>query len=263
MNVRTWITVFALGCLSTAAGRYAPAQEAPTSLTELLHRGDVFYAAFNNAEAHHTFLDAFAVAPNAFDVLVRLAKTTVELGMDVEAAEQMEEAEALYSEAVGYAEELLRLFPDSAKTYFHLIRTQGKLALFRGGREKVETGRNVEQYGRRGLELDANDPDLHAGFGIFKREVAHLSWVERTFAKALFGHIPEGTRAEAIQFLERAIALRPDFTFAHFELAVTYVGMGEREAAAEEFQKALDLPAATTQDVRNRDIARRMLERLR
>ncbi|MEZ4703281.1 MAG: tetratricopeptide repeat protein [Rhodothermales bacterium] len=238
------------------------AQSGPALLQETLERGDALYAQYQNGEAHDLFLAAYEVASESYDVLARLARTTSELGMDMEAEGKTEQARNFYQEAVGYAEQLERLFPDSAQTYFHLIRTRGKLALFLGGKEKVQTGQHIERYCQRGLELDADDPELQVSYGIFQREVADLSWLERTLANTLFGRVPAGSKDNAIQAFKRAIELRPDFAFAYYELGVTYMGMGEYKLAGEAFRTSLDLPASTTQDIRNRVIARRMLDRL-
>ncbi|MDZ4698807.1 MAG: tetratricopeptide repeat protein [Rhodothermales bacterium] len=260
--VRAWRIGMLSGMMMLAGVGSTAAQSGPASLDQLLERGDALYAQYQNDEAHTLFVSAYEVAAESFDVLARLARTTVDFGMDLEADGEMDRAASLYEEAMGYADALERLYPDSAETYFHLIRTRGKLALFRGGKEKVETGRHIERYCQRGLELDENDPDIQVSYGIFQREVADLSWIERTFARALFGAVPSGTKEEAVRALLRAIELRPDFAFAYYELGVTYMGMGDQKRAGEAFRASLDLPASTTQDIRNRVIARRMLERL-
>jgi tetratricopeptide (TPR) repeat protein len=260
--VRAWrIGLFLGGMMLVGVGTTA-AQSGPASLDQLIERGDALYAQYQNDEARALFVSAYELATESFEVLARLARTTLEFGMDLEAEGEMNRAASLYEEAVGYADALERLYPDSAQTYFHLIRTRGKLALFRGGKEKVETGRHIERYCQLGLGLDENDPEIQASYGIFLREVADLSWIERTFGRALFGAVPSGTKDEAVRALLRAIELRPDFAFAYYELGVTYMGMGDQKRAGEAFRASLDLPAATTQDIRNRVIARRMLERL-
>lgn len=260
--VRAWRTGLSFGMMMLVGVGTTAAQSGPASFDQLLERGDALYAQYQNDEAHSLFASAYELAAESFDVLARLARTTLEYGMDLEADGEKDRAASLYEEAMAYADALERLYPDSAQTYFHLIRTRGKLALFRGGKEKVETGRHIERYCQRGLELDENDPDIQVSYGIFQREVADLTWIERTFARALFGAVPSGTKDEAVRALLRAIELRPDFAFAYYELGVTYMGMGDQKRASAAFRASLDLPAATTQDIRNRVIARRMLERL-
>ena len=152
-------------------------------------------------------------------------------------------------------------FPDRPETYFHLSAAYGNLALFKGGKSKVKIGRDVEQYAKKAIELDSTYAPAYVALGLFYREVSDLNWVQRSFAKVLFGGVPKGSKEDAVAMLERAIALDPNFSLAHFELAITLEKMGRKEEAIPHLRKVIELPPATTQDVRNKEIARELLEK--
>ena len=233
-----------------------------SGLSALLDEGDGHHQRYENQQAIDVYEEAREIAPEAFDVLSRLAETYNHLGNDFKSNGQKEEAEMAIRQAVAYAETMLELFPEEAQTYFLLAATSGNLALFQGGRDKVKTGGGVEGHCMRGLEIDPNHVGLLVAYGVFNREVAGLSWVERTFARTFFGAVPKGSMEQAVEVLTKATTLDPDHHLAHYELAVTYYAMGQRAEARSTFLEVVELPAQTSQDIRNRVIAQEMLGRM-
>jgi tetratricopeptide (TPR) repeat protein len=225
-----------------------------------LAAGDSAYARFDNLGAVEAYERAGDLAPDAFAVVTRLARTHNEYGMDRQAEGDDEAAEAQFITSVAYADRLERLFPEQAETYFYLTVTNGNLALFRGGREKVRIGRKVEVYCLKGIALDSTYAKNFVALGIFRREVAKLSWFERLAARALFGGIPQGSFEEAEQLLSRAAELDPTLPMAQYELALVFEAQGRRDEAADRLRRSIRLPARNTGDLRNRVRARRLLD---
>ena len=233
-----------------------------TRLWAYLTEGDQFYNQLDNRRAIDAYRKAHREDSSSYPVLVRLARTLNEFGKDLEVEERRKEAKFVYEEANHLTDELLRLFPDSARTYLYLAAVKRNYALFEGGRQKLEVGREVEMHCRKGLSLDSTDADLHIAFAVFNREATDLGWVERTVAQALFGPLPDGSKELSKRHLMRAIALDPTSNLAHFELALTYLAMGERDEAIAMLENVKTLRIRTTRDRRNRELAMRMLERL-
>ncbi|WP_456424535.1 tetratricopeptide repeat protein [Rhodocaloribacter sp.] len=255
---------FALVMLvSTVAAQTPPADSSRIDETveALLRRGDALYAAFDNNSALDSYKSAYTRAPDRFDVLLRLTRAYHDLAKDLLAAGSKKAAEEAIRKAVAVAEEMKEKFPDRPETYFQLAAAYGNLALFKGGKSKVKIGRDVEQYAKKAIELDSTYAPAYVALGLFYREVSDLNWIQRSFAKVLFGGVPSGSKEDAAAMLERAIALNPDFALAHFELAITYEKMGRKEDAIPHLRKAIELPPATSQDVRNREIARKLIEK--
>ncbi|GIV59609.1 tetratricopeptide repeat protein [Rhodocaloribacter litoris] len=233
-----------------------------TTVAALLSRGDALYRRFDHAAALDAYRSAYARAPESFDVLLRLARTHNDLAQDLLAAGSKQAAEEHFVQAVAFAEQLREHHPERPETYFFLAATNGNLARFRGGKEKVRIGRAVETYARKAIELDSTYALPYVALGIFYREVSELSWVQRTFAKVLFGDVPSGSKEDAVAMLQRALALDSTLVIAHYELAMTYLAMDRASLAIPHLRRVLALPPFTSQDRRNREKARQLLAEL-
>jgi len=258
MTVPSLRCLFLVSCLLFTA-RMSEAQTGTTP-EALLAEGDAAYARFDNPAALDAYRQAHQLAPQSFDVLMRLARTTNDYAQDLLVAGEKDAAEARFDEAVAYAEVLHERYPDRAATYFFLAATYGNLALFKGGKGKVRIGRTVEEYSRKALALDTTYALPYVVLGIFYREVSNLSWFQRTFANALFGGVPDGTKEDAVRMLTHAIALDTTLSVAHYELAMTYAAMGRKDDALPHLRQAAILPPFNTQDRRNQAWAAELLK---
>jgi len=234
-----------------AYAQFAQSLLPDTTVSDFLALGDARYADFDNPGAMALYQRAAKRVPHNFDVLMRLARTMNDTAKDLLAAHNKKAAERVMDRAVAVVDTMQARFPDRAQTYFYLAATYGNLALFKGGKSKVRIGRAVEQFARRAIALDSTYALPYIALGIFYREVAGLSWIQRTFAKLLFGGVPEGSREDAVRMFEQSLALDPDINLTHFELALTYRAMKKNDAAIAELRNVIHLPPFTTQDRRN------------
>jgi tetratricopeptide (TPR) repeat protein len=230
-------------------------------LAALKAEGSRGYAAFDNPRALAAYERALRLAPTDFDLLISITRVANDLAQDLMTAGQKSQAEQRFQQAVGYAEALKRHHPSRVETYFFLAATYGNLALFKGGKEKVQLGRDVETYCKRAIQLNPRYALSYVALGIFYREVSDLNWVQRTFANALFGGVPSGTKQDAIRNFTRALELDPALSVAHYEIAKTYEALGQREQAATHYRRVVELRPANTQDRRNQDWSRELLRR--
>ncbi|GAB5518742.1 MAG: hypothetical protein RhofKO_09930 [Rhodothermales bacterium] len=238
----------------------APAQEAD-AFAQALERGDAAYATFDNAGALEAYTDAYRLSATDFEVLSRMARTYGDLAQDYLANNQRGTAKETFETAIRYADELMQHHPERAEAYFFQAATRGNLALFAGGKKKVEIGRDVEANIQRALDIKPDYALAYLAYGMFKREVADLSWVQRNVAKLLFGDVPSGSKDEAADLLQQAVQHDPSLTRAHFELAITLEQLGRKQAAIEAMQAALALPDLTREDQRNRERGAVLLNR--
>ncbi|MEM6646436.1 MAG: hypothetical protein AAF730_09305 [Bacteroidota bacterium] len=239
----------------------APLQWSAAQNADPLALGDAAYAAFDNATAVQAYVEAYRADTTSFEVLTRLARTYGDLAQDYLANDQRDTAKETFETAIGYADALLAHHPECAETYFFQAATRGNLALFAGGKKKVEIGRDVEANIQRALDIDPDYALAYLAYGIFKREVASLSWLQRNVARLLFGALPSGSKEEAADLLRQAVQYDPSLTRAHFELAVTLEQIGQKEAAIDAMEEVLALPDINTEDQRNRQRAEALLDR--
>lgn len=212
--------------------------------------------------ALEAYRKAFEIAPASYEVLARLARTANDYGMDIKAEDGDDEARSIFENALTYAESLETNYPDNPKVYTYLANIEKNLALLVNGRDKIEFGLKVQDHCTKGIELNPDDSELYVTYAIFNRDIADMHWVERTLTGALFGQFPYGSRELALELLLKAIQLNPSLHIAHYEIAVTYINLGLHDEAVPYLQNALKLAAQTTQDNRNRELAKLMLERL-
>ena len=149
--------------------------------------------------------------------------------------------EARMEAAVELSRRAVRAGPGISRTHTTLAASLGKLALFRGGKRKLELAREVGREARRAAELDPQDFAPFTVLGVLERELATLNPLLRGFAGALFGGVPDATLARSKALLERAVRLGPGYVAPHLELARTYAEMDREAEARAELEKALAL----------------------
>lgn len=190
------------------------------------------------------------------------ALTTAEnmLGLDLLAEGHKDSAEVHFERAVETAEQMAEAFPDSAESYFSLAAAKGNLALLKGGKTKVRLGREVEQDALRAVEIDSTYSDALSVLGVFYREVAQLSWLERLVAKTLFGGLPSASLEKSERYLRRAVKADPDSPFAVYELGETLIKMDRPDEAKRLFEKLMTLEPRNSENARQIADARAWLE---
>ena len=232
------------------------------SVDQLLQSGDSLYAAFENEAALQMYQQALTLDSTSFDARLRVTRTSYDYGLDLVAAGNSDTAFDRFEASVRHARTMTRQFPDSAQAHFLMAAMAGNLALFKSGREKVLLGRMVETHSKTAISLDSLFAYPYVSLGIYYREFARLNWLERALAKMFFGRLPDVSMEEAHHMLTRALELRPNFPFLHFELAMTFLSENQPVRAATHLETLIALPPETTQDKRNQEYARRLLKEL-
>lgn len=251
--LRAFFLALALVGALPAAARQAP--DDPES------RGDRLAAAFDNAGAIEAYEEALARLGDqaGYELRAKHAHVTIDRGMDLAWARDLEAAEPVITRGMELAQALKADYPDRAETWLLLAIANGSAAQFRSGREKVRAGWDIEAYCKEAIRLDPSFPLPYIALGKFYGEIAGLNWFIRQIAQALYGRIPKGSYEQSLEMLDRAIELDPNVSIAHYERGVTLFHM-KRDAEAEAaWRRALELPPMTTRDVQhNRRIRRRL-----
>lgn len=87
-----------------------------------------------------------------------------------------------------------------------------------------------------------------------------MNWFERALANTLLGGLPDGGFEEAVQSLQKAIALAPTIIRHRFELGMVYLEMEKPSEAKKVFSEAITLPVILASD---NDRIERMKRRLK
>jgi len=219
-----------------------------TGIKDYLESGDESYSKFNNVEAISYYEKAFNNNPDNFNVLLRLVRTYNAAGEEYYEYRNKTEAEYYINKALEFADKFRNKFPDSSAAYSYLAMSNGNIALFKGGKEKIKYARLVEQNAKKSISLNPNSYLPYIILGIYYREIAGLSWWERAFANAFWGSVPNGTYEESEKMLKKALSFDPNMIVANYQLAKTYRQMDREPDEKALLQKVLLLPIRDFRD---------------
>lgn len=255
---RTRVTqyIFFLGLIG---GLCCASQLFAQDVQTFLKQGDEYYEQLDNAKALAEYEKAYELAPDDFDVLMRLTRSCNNVGEDIDS----DDSEPYFERAVEYAEKMLDLYPEKAETHYFLSVSYGNLAMFSGGKTKVKLSRNVKEHAEKAIELDPDHPESYVVLGIYYREIANLNRFLKAFAKIFFGGLPGGSNEDAEQAFLKALELQPGYINAHFQLAKAYEKMKEKEQAIAHYEQVLELPIRDHQDQAIKTKAEKRLDEIK
>jgi tetratricopeptide (TPR) repeat protein len=124
----------------------------------------------------------------------------------------------------------------------------GKLALFQGGRQKVELSKEVKAEAEKAVALDPNEDLAYHVLGVWNREMVELNWMLKKFAEVLYGRFPPASMDEALRDLRKASALAPNVVPHQVELGVTLAAARQWEEAKTTLDHALAMPKSWVTD---------------
>ncbi len=239
-------------CVTAATAQPDPARAAES-------RGDSLMQAFETAAAVEAYRSGLAAAPADVTLLWKTSRALLNLAEERPGKDGDEEA---YREAVDLGRRAAQEAPDLARAHATLAAALGKLALFQGGKRKVELAREVQSEAELAARLDPSDFAAFVVLGILNRELATLNPLLKAFARTFFGRLPEASVEASAAHLERAVALAPDFVTPRVELALTYLEQDRDEAAREELRRAIALPPKEQLDRLRQREAQELLEEI-
>lgn len=221
--------------------------------------GDVYRDAFNSKMALESYLNANREDSSNATYIWKIVREYTDLGFF---ADSDDDTKAHYADAEKWARDCVSMFPDNADCHLFLSVAMGRVALFSGGKKKVNLSKEVKEEAVKAIELNPNLDGSYHVLGRWNREVANLSWFLRAAAKIIYGGLPSASNEDAIKNFDIAIDLRPDRMLHYFELGVTYKELGEKAKAKEAFEKCLSMEVAERQDAGRQEDSREFLKKL-
>jgi tetratricopeptide (TPR) repeat protein len=240
---------------------YIPAEAREHKSSQaLIAAGDAAYARFDNRAALESYQSALQQDPLSYEAAWKLSRAYVDVGENLD---DKGERRAHYEKAHEMAEKAVEIEPGGAKGHLWLSIALGRVALDAGGKEKVKLSKEIKMEVDRALAIDPMEDVAWHVLGLWHRNVATLSWIERKFADIFLGGVPkEATLEEAVRCLKRAREINGQHVNHHLELAITYEMIGERDLAAEGYRKVLALPVSDGDDPKHKKEAEARLKGL-
>ena len=157
----------------------------------------------------------------------------------------------------------MRLNPNDSKGHVYLSVAVGKLALFLGGKQKVELSKEVKTEAEKAVDLNPKEDIAYHVLGVWNREMVELNWVLKKFAELLYGRFPPASFDQATANLRKATELAPNVVAHHVELGITLADARHWAEANKELEHALAMPKAWATDDHYKGLAKKKLEEVK
>lgn len=248
MSRSLWLAFLLLAVSSAVA--------AEPDIVATLAAGNAALSNFDLAGAVAAYTEAVKLSPNDYEANWKLARALVNQGT---LSKDPDAQKALFQRAAELAQAAVGLNPADPKGHVQRAIAVGKLALYLGGKQKVEMSNLVKAEAEKAIRLNPNEDLAFHVLGIWNREMAGLNWFLRKFAELLYGKFPAASLDTAIDDLRHAAALAPNVVPHHVELGITLADARRWDEADKELERALAMKKAWVTDDYYKDLARQTL----
>jgi tetratricopeptide (TPR) repeat protein len=254
---RSLIVSAVLICLLT--GSLFAGVSIPDSVAKYMEIGDKFAEKFEHLKAAFTYEKVLKYDPNNYEALWKAGDERTEFA---DGHENEKVKQANFEMGTAHCEKAVSVNPDGWEGHFRLSVALGRLALFRGGKEKIRLSRRVKEEAEKAITLNPEADLAYHVLGRWHQNMANLSKVLKFFAKVLYGGVPPGTNEESVEMFKKAIEVNPNHIEHHLELARTYKYMDEKELMVEPLKTVLSLKSVEEEDEYFKKEAEMMLKKL-
>jgi tetratricopeptide (TPR) repeat protein len=192
--------------------------------------------------------------PDSADRLWRLARVYYERGRL-----ETNNAAQLLKKSEDFARTAIKRAPDCSDGYKWLAIALGAQMKYLDMQTRVRQSREIKENIDKAIELDPEDDISYLVLSRWHYKLSGLGIVARTFARIIYGGIPDASLAEAEKLLLQAIALR-DRISHRYNLAKVYKRMERQEDAVEQLKLALLLPVTFPEEAEELEKSREKLE---
>ncbi len=212
--------------------------------------GDEAYARFDDQKALEHYQEALKLEPQNYEALWKASRACVDIADVIPATDKdvKQRQMKLYSDATAYAHKAVAANANDTWGHFQVSASLGKKLLLLGKKEQIDGSKQVRAEIDKAIQLDPNNDLAYHALGRWHRRMAEIGGAQRFFGSLVYGSIPKGSFQESEKYLKKAVELKPDFVNHHLELGKTYVSLEKFNLAAQEFQKAIDLPKTASKD---------------
>ena len=239
---------------------FASTGAAAESAQELIHRGDVFYAKLQAAEALKYYLPAEKLDPKNVRLLVHIAREYRHLMSDAtNASEKLQ----LGNTAVDYAQRAVALGPNDPEAQLAVAISYGKMQPMEGTKQRIANSRLIKIAVDKAIELDPNNDLAWHVLGRWHLALADIGTVKRFFAQVAYEELPPAKYEDAVSCFKKAIALNPNRLMHYIELGRVYAQTGKEAEARKFITKGLGMAETEKDDPETKNFGRQILKKLR
>lgn len=227
-------------CLLALSARGAAAQDARDHV--VLGAAAVQVHDLGTALAH--FDAALALDSTSYDANWRAALALLDEGARFPDKGKNPERDSLYARAERLARRAVAADSLGADGHFALAAAVGREALTLGTHDRIKRAAIIRDEALRAVTLNPRHDGAWHILGAWNAEVMRLSGLSRFFAKRFLGAgiFGRASWAEAIEDMERAVALDPGRLYHRLELARIYADRKRYADARAELDRLAALP---------------------
>ncbi len=230
-------------------------------VARLMAKADSLASIWDHSGAVEVYLEILKIDPNNYRACWKAGDEYTEVA-DRLPDKEKEKKELYFDKARKLCERAIEINPDGWEGHFRLAVALGRLALFRGGKEKIKLSKMIKAEADTALILNPNADLVYHVLGRWHQNLANLSGMVKFFAKVFFGGVPPGTNEEAVKMFKKAIEINPNHIEHYLELARTYKFMKRWDLMKEPLEKLLSLPDVEEDDPKFKQEAKEMLKKL-
>lgn len=169
--------------------------------------------------------------------------------------------DSMYAMAERWARRAVATDPNGADGHFALAQAIGRASLTLGKKERVRRAKEIRDEALKAVELDPRHDGAYHVLGRWNAEIMRLSGIQRFFAKSFLGGavFNQASWPNAIQYMERAVSLRPDYIYHHLDLAEMYIDLERWADARTQLDLVGTLPVIDAADPHYKAEAQRLL----
>jgi len=259
MKKYTWFCLFLFCFMMTPVRAQNVAVD---SVALYMAIGDSLADLWQHEEASTAYLKVLEFDPNNYRACWKAGDEKTEFA-DKLPPKWRNPKERAFSEATALCRRAIQINPTGWEGHFRLSVALGRLALFRGGKEKINLSKEIKAEADTAVALNPEADLAYHVLGRWHQNLANLSGMLKFFAKVLYGGVPPGTNEEAVAMFQKAIEINPNHIEHYLELARTYEFMGQKEKMRDPLTKVLELPVVEEDDPQFKKEAEEMLKKLK
>ena len=202
---------------------------------------------FKESEALGVYQEVLKISSQHYLALWQAAVLSVKIGTRY--SDETRKS-AYFDAARQYADRALALRPEGGESnYAVALALFSQATLYKAG-ARLEAFRDLRSHVYLAAEYRPDLAEAWQLLGRWQYRVAHYSLLERLYSKLVLGGVPGGGDSrEAIEDLEKALALAPGSLPLYYDLARMYKYQGRRRRAIATLEVALKIAPITSEDL--------------
>jgi tetratricopeptide (TPR) repeat protein len=219
-------------------------------------RGDAFDTSAKPKEALAAYENALKKAPKDAAILVKIGKQYGDMMTTLKGAAREEAGR----KSLEYSRMAVKADPKFSDSHLAVALALGKNTEFMGNKEKLDASREIKISADTALRLNSKSDYAHHMLGRWHQELAGIGGASRLIAKVVYGGVPKGSYAEALEHFERARKIQSNRLIHQIEYGRTLAMMGRNTEAKKEIQKGLDMRNRDADDAESKSRGRSTLK---